>query len=135
MITENIFSEVAIEGTTDKSGPAQDLNLLILPDANLNSSNFNRIGWFWEEFYENIKFANTVIGRLDDAEFDSDAQRADILGRALFHRAYAYYRLTQQFGDVPVVLKEITTPRLDFASTQREVILRKIQEDMSNAIP
>ena len=25
MITENIFSEVSVEGTTDKSGPAQDL--------------------------------------------------------------------------------------------------------------
>ena len=46
MITENVFSDVSIEGTTDKSGPAQDLNLLIQPDANLNSGNTNRIGWF-----------------------------------------------------------------------------------------
>lgn len=135
MITENIFSEVSIEGTTDKSGPAQDLNLLILPDANLNSANNNRIGWFWEKFYENIKFANTVIDRLDDAEFDSDAQKNEILGRALFHRAFAYYRLTQQFGDVPIVLHEIVTPRLDFVTTEREVILKKIQADLNSAIP
>ncbi|HEY9486719.1 MAG TPA: RagB/SusD family nutrient uptake outer membrane protein, partial [Chryseosolibacter sp.] len=36
ILTEHIFSEVAVEGTTDKSGPAQDLNLLITPDAQLN---------------------------------------------------------------------------------------------------
>ncbi|MCK0190027.1 RagB/SusD family nutrient uptake outer membrane protein [Arenibacter sp. F20364] len=135
MITENIFSEVSVEGTTDKSGPAQDLNLLILPDANLNSANFNRIGWFWEEFYKGIKYANTVIGRLDDATFESDAQKNDILGRALFHRAYRYYRLTQQFGDIPLILEEITSARLDFVSTARETILRKMQEDLNIAVP
>jgi hypothetical protein len=135
MITENIFSEVSVEGTTDKSGPAQDLNLLILPDANLNSANFNRIGWFWEEFYKGIKYANTVIGRLEDAEFDSDAQKNDILGRALFHRAYRYYRLTQQFGDIPLILEEIKTARLDFATTARETILRKMQDDLNKAVP
>ncbi|MGS0524481.1 RagB/SusD family nutrient uptake outer membrane protein [Zobellia nedashkovskayae] len=125
MITENIFSEVSVEGTTDKSGPAQDLNAQILPDADNNSSNTNKINWFWEEFYEGIKFANTVIDRLDDAEFDSPEQRADILGRALFHRAYRYYRLTHQFGDIPFVLHEISGPKLDFASTERDVILKK----------
>tara|TARA_R110002049_G_scaffold82114_1_gene208992 strand:- start:16 stop:1863 length:1848 start_codon:yes stop_codon:yes gene_type:complete len=135
MITENIFSEVSVEGTTDKSGPAQDLNLLILPDANLNSANFNRIGWFWEEFYKGIKYANTVIGRLDDATFESDAQKNDILGRALFHRAYRYYRLTQQFGDIPLILEEITSARLDFVSTARETILIKMQEDLNIAVP
>jgi len=134
MITENVFSEVAIEGTTDKAGPAQDLNLQILPDANLNSSNTNRIGWFWENFYENIKFANTVIGRIDDAEFDSAEQRGDVLGRAMFHRAYAYYRLVHQFGDVPFVLEEVTSPKLDFVTTQRDVILDFIQGELNQAV-
>tara|TARA_R110000851_G_scaffold333437_2_gene513156 strand:+ start:1391 stop:3241 length:1851 start_codon:yes stop_codon:yes gene_type:complete len=135
MITENIFSEVSIEGTTDKAGPAQDLNAQILPDANNNSGNTNKINFFWESFYEGIKFANTVIDRLDDAEFDSEEQRADILGRALFHRAYRYYRLTHQFGDIPFLLNEINGPKLDFVSTDRNVILRKIQEDLNMAVP
>ncbi|MEA1786970.1 RagB/SusD family nutrient uptake outer membrane protein [Arenibacter sp. GZD96] len=135
IITENLFSEVAVEGTTDKTGPAQDLNLLILPDANLNSADWNRIGWYWSQFYEGIKFANTVIGRLDDAEFENVEQRNDILGRALFHRAYRYYRLTHQFGDIPLILEEVTSPKLDFVSTSRETILRKIQEDLNIAVP
>ena len=133
LITENIFSEVAVEGTTDKSGPAQDLNLLILPDANLNSPDANRIGWFWAEWYEGIKFANTVISRIDDAEYESEEERNDILGTAYFHRAYRYYRLTQQFGDVPLLLREYTQPKLDFVSTERETILEKMKTDLEFA--
>ena len=33
ILTDMLFSEITVEGTTDKSGPAQDLNLLITPDA------------------------------------------------------------------------------------------------------
>ncbi|CAM3598732.1 RagB/SusD family nutrient uptake outer membrane protein [Zobellia roscoffensis] len=134
IITENIFSEVAVEGTTDKSGPAQDLNLLILPDANLNSANSNRIGWYWNLFYESIKFTNTVVDRIDDAEYESDAQRSEILGKAYFLRSYFYYRLTQQFGDIPFVLKEEKEPKLDFTSTTRETILNSIQLDLNAAV-
>ena len=133
IITENIFSEVAVEGTTDKSGPAQDLNLLILPDANLNSADFNRIGWFWTEWYEGIKFANTVITRIDDAAYESEEEKNEILGTAYFHRAYRYYRLTQQFGDVPLLLQEYNQPKLDFYSTARVTILEKMKEDLEFA--
>src|SRR5687768_13640414 len=39
ILTEMLFSEVSVEGTTDKSGPAQDLNLSITPDlANFNDA-------------------------------------------------------------------------------------------------
>lgn len=131
ILTEHVFSEVAIEGTTDKSGPAQDLNLLITPDANLNSANTNRIGWYWTEGFRGIRYANTVISRIDDpTDYKSEAERNHILATAYFHRALRYYRLTNQFGDVPLLLYEISEPRLDFYSTDREVILRKMKADL-----
>ncbi|WP_439484198.1 RagB/SusD family nutrient uptake outer membrane protein [Cyclobacterium plantarum] len=136
ILTEHIFTEVAIEGTTDKSGPAQDMNLLITPDANLNSVNTNKIGWYWYEGFNGIKYANTVISRIDDpTDYESEAERNHILGTAYFHRALRYYRLTNQFGDVPLLLEEILEPRLDFYSTDREVILRKMKEDLEWAEP
>jgi hypothetical protein len=46
MLTESIFSDVAVEGTTDKTTPAQDLNVRITPTANLNSDDYNKIGWY-----------------------------------------------------------------------------------------
>ncbi|UII19604.1 RagB/SusD family nutrient uptake outer membrane protein [Fulvivirga ligni] len=133
IVTELIFSDVAVEGTTDKSGPAQNMNLQIQPDAQLNNTNNNRIGRYWYEGYKGIKYANTVISRIDDAEYENEQERNEILAAALWHRAYRYYRLVHQFGDVPLILQEITEPRLDFYSTKREVILQKIKEDLEFA--
>lgn len=133
MITELVFSEICVEGTTDKPGPAQNLNIQITPTSNLNSTDFNKIGWYWYEGYKGIKYANVVIDRIDDATYESEEERNAVLGSAYFHRAYRYYRLTQQFGDIPFIGREIKEPKLDFYSTKREVILKKIQKDMEFA--
>ncbi|MFT3750877.1 MAG: RagB/SusD family nutrient uptake outer membrane protein [Agriterribacter sp.] len=133
IITQNIFSEVAVEGTTDKSGPAQDLNLLITPTTQLNHVDFNRIGWYWYEGYKGIKYANTVITFIDQAKWQSEEERNAVLGAGYFHRAYRYYMLTHEFGDVPVSMKIIDYPRLDFQSVKREVILQKMKEDLEFA--
>lgn len=134
IVTEHIFSELAVEGTTDKTSVAQDLNAVITPDKNLNSPNANRVGWYWLEAYDNIRYANTVISRIDQATYASEAERNEILGTAYFFRAYHYYRLTNQFGDVPLLLKEFVEAKLDFYTTKREVILDKIKQDLEFSI-
>lgn len=134
ILTEMLFSEVSVEGTTDKSGPAQNLNLAVTPDlANANDADHQKIYFYWNEGYKGIKYANTVITRINNATYASPAERNSILGAAYFHRALRYYRLTHQFGDVPAIMKEITEPRLDFASTKREVILQKMKTDLDSA--
>lgn len=133
IITELIFSEMAVEGTTDKFGPAVDLNVLITPDANLNSNDFNKIGWYWEKHWVGIRLANTIIERLPTITTIKDDVRNQLLGKAYFFRSYHYYRLVNQFGDVPTTFKEITTPKLDFQTVKREVILAKIKEDLDFA--
>ncbi len=134
ILTEMLFTDIAVEGTTDKSGPAQDLNLLITPDGvTFNNDDRNKIGVYWDEAYRGIKYANTVISRINNITYTSPAQRNAILGAAYFHRALRYYRLTNQFGDVPVVMKEITDPKLDFYSVKREVILQRIKLDLDSA--
>src|SRR5258705_11678548 len=49
-LTEELFSEVSVDGVTDKSGPAQDCNLVITPD-NASPGNENadhaRILYHW----------------------------------------------------------------------------------------
>jgi hypothetical protein len=133
IITESIFSEVAVEGTTDKFGPAVNMNQLITPDANLNSADFNRIGWYWERFWLGIRLANTILSRLDAADFNVDAKQV-IKGKAFFYRAYNYYRLTNQFGDIPTSFKELSEPKLDFQTVEREVILRRIKAELDTAV-
>jgi len=134
ILTEMLFSEVSVEGTTDKSGPAQDLNLSITPDlASFNDADHQKIYSYWFEGYKGIKYANTVITRLDDAKFATPAARNAILGAAYFHRALRYYRLTHQFGDVPAVMKEVFETKLDFYTTKRQVILQKMKTDLDSA--
>lgn len=138
IISQLIFSDVAVEGTTDKSGPAQNMNLQITPDAPLNDVDHNRIGWWWSEGYKGIKYANTVITYIDEPKWDTTdqaqmAERNAILGTAYFHRAYRYYNLVHEFGDVPWVGKIYTQPKLDFYSVKREVILQKLKKDLEFA--
>ncbi|MGN8059178.1 RagB/SusD family nutrient uptake outer membrane protein [Pedobacter sp. 22163] len=130
IVTESIFSEVAVDGTTDKTTQAQDMDTRVTPDANLDNPDFNRIGFYWTEGFRGVRMANTVITYIDNVTFKDEAERNAILSAAYFYRAYYYYRLVHQFGDVPLNLKDITSPKLDYFSTRREVILKKMQEDL-----
>jgi hypothetical protein len=134
IITELLFSDIAVEGTTDKTGPAQDLNKLITPTAQLNSADANKIGWFWYEGYKGIKYANTVISRVGTIEGLDPELRDDMLGQAYFHRAWKYYHLCFQFGDIPYISKEVTSAKLDFKSTKFEAILEQMVKDLEFAV-
>lgn len=132
-ISEGIFSDIAVEGTTDKTGIHMDMPAVILPDANMRYGDVTKLGDYWTEAYNRIKYANVVVSRIDNAEWKSDAERNNILGKAYFHRANVYYRLVHQYGDVPLILNEITEPRLDFFSCTRESILQKCKKDLEFA--
>jgi len=86
LVTEYIFSDVAVYGVTDKAPPAQNLNLQIVPTAELNNGDYNKIGWYWIQGYNAIKFASAVITRIDDVPFKNEAERNAVLSAALFHR-------------------------------------------------
>jgi len=133
ILTEIMQSEVAVEGTTDKSGPQMNMDIHLLPDLNLNSTNTTRVGWYWTEGYKAIKYANTVISRIDVAEFKDDAERNAVLGAAYFQRAYRYFKLVHQFGDVPFLDREYAEPKNDFYSHDRWSILERMKKDMEFA--
>lgn len=132
-ISEGIFADIAVEGTTDKTGIHMDMPAVILPDANMDYGDVTKLGRYWTEAYNRIKYANVVISRIDNAEWKSNEERNNILGKAYFHRANVYYRLVHQFGDVPFILEEILEPRLDFYSCTRESILQKCKKDLDFA--
>jgi hypothetical protein len=133
-VSEMIFSDVAVEGTTDKTGVHMDMPAVILPDANMDYGDVTKLGRYWTEAYNRIKYANVVISRIDNADWTGkEAQRNNILGKAYFHRANVYYRMANQYGDVPLILEEITGPKLDFYSCTRESILQKCKKDLTFA--
>jgi len=133
ILTEMIQSDLCVEGTTDKAGPQMDMDNSLLPDAKLNDTNYTKVGWYWYEGYKAIKYANVVISRIDAASYKDEAERNAVLGAAYFQRAYRYFKLTHQFGNIPYIDWEITTPKYDFYSYDRWSILEKMKSDMEFA--
>lgn len=134
LLTESLFTDAAVDGTTDKTTPAQDLNARITPTANLDSDDYNKIARYWYAWYSGIHDANVIITRIDNAQWPTPAARNATLATAYFHRAYRYYRLVHEFGDVPLVLKEETEVNTSYFSTQRLVILKQMKADVEFAV-
>jgi hypothetical protein len=134
LLTESIFTDAAVEGTTDKTTPAQDLNARITPTANLNSDDYNKIGRYWSSWYQGIHDCNVILSRIDNIKWPSDADKNLVKASALFHRAYRYYRLVHEFGDVPLLLKEETAVNTGYFTTQRIVILKQMKTDLEFAV-
>lgn len=132
-LTEIIQSDVAVEGTTDKAGPQMNMDISLLPDAQLNHNDYTKVGWYWYEGYKGVKYANTVISRINDATFKDEAEKNAILGAAYFQRAYRYYKLTHQFGNVPFLGGEINEPKYDFYSYDRWSILERMKKELEFA--
>ncbi|WP_374949852.1 RagB/SusD family nutrient uptake outer membrane protein [Mucilaginibacter sp.] len=134
LLSESLFTDAAVDGTTDKTTPAQDLNLRITPTSNLDSDDYNKIGRYWYAWWQGIHDANVIISRIDKAQWPTPAERDLTLATAYFHRAYRYYRLVHEFGDVPLVLKEETTVNTGYFTTQRMVILKQMKADLEFAV-
>ncbi|MBO9594951.1 MAG: RagB/SusD family nutrient uptake outer membrane protein [Niabella sp.] len=134
MFTEYLFTESMIDGTTDKTFPSRDMNRLVVPDGVLNDPSYNRIGDCWNKAYDAIKSASLVIYNIDKPAYAGDNEKNAVLGTAYFHRAFWYYLLVNRFGDVPWISKQIASPQLDFYSTGREAILKKLRTDLEFAI-
>lgn len=132
ILTEIFTSDVAVHGKTDESGSLVDFDNYMLPTQVLSNAK-NKLGWYWDEGFKGIKYANIVLSRIDNGKYKDEAERNAVLGAAYFQRAYRYYKLTHQFGDVPFLDAEITSPKLDFYSHDRWSILEQLQEDLEFA--
>ncbi len=127
------YSDVAVDGTTNRTAPWQDLNNQMHPDGN-HPDSYTAIPWYWDDSYLIIKDCNTVITRIDQAEFESEDSKNALLGGALFLRAFHYYSKTLGYGDVPLVLEELTQPKVDFYTTTKESIWEKMIKDLEFAV-
>lgn len=128
IVYEYAFSDMSIIGSPETK-EIHNLETQLTPTTNADLHMR-----YWDLGWNGIKYANTVISRIDQAEFNSEEERNAILGEAYFHRAYWYYILTHQWGDVPLILEEVTGPKLDFYTASRWVILEQMVEDMEFAV-
>ena len=89
---------------------------------------------YWDLAWNGIKYANTVISRVPKSSITNEEDKNQLLAEGYFHRAYWYYLLVHQWGDVPLVLEEVAEPKLDFNSASRMSILQQMKSDMEFAV-
>lgn len=128
LMAEWNYSDMSVNGAPPADVP-HDLEKQITP----TSTDDQEVSNYWNYAWGGIKDANLLVSRAQIIEL-SDEDRNEILAKAYFGRAYWYYRLVHQFGDVPLSLEEINAPKLDYYTHSRETILQKITEELEFAV-
>ncbi|NDV58649.1 RagB/SusD family nutrient uptake outer membrane protein [Bacteroides sp. 519] len=135
--TETLLSDIAVNGTTDRTSPtdsSMDMITLLTPDCSGNSSATTRIGYYWTQGYYGIKYANSIITNLASIKGIDQQLHDEMLGRAYFHRSFRYLYLIFQYKDIPLFTQEVRGPKFDYQSTKRGVILDMITSDLEFAV-
>lgn len=86
----------------------------------------------WIRWYKIISNANTIISRLATSKL-TETQKKIIGGEAKLFRAYAYFKLVNLYGGVPLILEEATAPKSDFTRAPKEEVLKQIVADATEA--
>lgn len=144
--TEYMFSDLMVASATDRVRMLCDLANGLTPtsisiDADSGAGRLfnslyqtNSIWHFWHESYYVIMQANTIIQYVDQVESLDQTTKNIYKGRAYFHRAFRYYSLVFQFGDIPLITKVTEVPKQNYRSTVRDAILEMITLDMEKAV-
>ncbi|UOB16621.1 RagB/SusD family nutrient uptake outer membrane protein [Abyssalbus ytuae] len=134
--TEYVFSDMAKYGKTDASNTVADYANTIIPTGTFSVGINDGIylGYYWEEGYNGIKYANTILTYIDNVEGLDEEIKNQYKGQAFFHRAYRYLNLVYQFGDIPLITKILEVPKQNYYSTKKEEIIKMITADMEKAV-
>lgn len=99
------------------------------PQINNYSQNFlgtdSYVTDLWNNFYEGINQANTVISRVTNVEELNETEKNRISGEARFLRALYYFHLVQQFGPVHFTLEETIGVETEANRTSIETIYQE----------
>ncbi|WP_025763489.1 RagB/SusD family nutrient uptake outer membrane protein [Dyadobacter tibetensis] len=101
-------------------------------DVRFNSSN-GSVNAFWTLLYQQIGRTNTAISRAKDIQGMAESLKQVRLSEAKFLRAYSYFHLVQQFGDVPMPLEESTTYSKEVTRVPSAQVYSQIIKDLTEA--
>lgn len=90
--------------------------------------------FYWDENYKLIAQANTVISRLPNSTVLTDEQKKVFEAKARFFRGLGYRTLTYLYGDVPLQLEEVTSPKTDYTREAKATVLSAAIEDLKFAV-
>jgi SusD family. len=87
----------------------------------------------WNNLYAGINKANNLLANINKPEMD-ETRRNVIKGEALFLRAFMYFQLVSQWGDVPMFLEPtLDSRKVNNPATPSKEIYEQILKDMKEA--
>lgn len=110
------------------------------PQINVNDGgNFNatpdlpRLNEPWGEFYKQVSAANQVLANVPDIDMDA-TRKSQILAETRFLRASAYFYLVNNWGNIPLILNEITeADQLFVGNSTPDEVFDAMIADLSDA--
>tara|TARA_R110002049_G_scaffold307720_2_gene509195 strand:+ start:17151 stop:18704 length:1554 start_codon:yes stop_codon:yes gene_type:complete len=89
----------------------------------------------WSNRYEGIRRANIFMNNIDNVEDITEKNRTSYKAQARFIRALHYFYLVELYGDVPLVLDEISIEEsLQLVRTDKSIITDFIYDELATAI-
>ncbi|PCH67925.1 MAG: RagB/SusD family nutrient uptake outer membrane protein [Bacteroidales bacterium] len=89
---------------------------------------------FYSACYTAIQTCNTAITRANNVSGMSESKIKMLVGEVRFLRAYYYYLLAEQFGDVPLVTDEITSAVTHFDRVTEESVYQFIISELEASL-
>lgn len=88
---------------------------------------------FWNNNYSGIASCNLGLKMIESNTDMAPATKAVRMGELLFLRAYYYYELVVQFGDIPIVTAPLDYPKTDFVRVPQKQVWAQIISDARQA--
>ena len=130
------MSDIGLYAKTDAGGGIMDdfANKITPTSGMAGGGDSNAMQRFWDEAWNGIKYANTVLSYVDKVAGLDSTTRDAYKGRAYFHRAYKYYHQALLFGDIPLITKIIEVPKQNYKSTTKEAVFKMLIHDLEFAV-
>lgn len=136
IFTNYLMSDVGMYAKTDMGGGFQDdFDAKLTPTSGMaGGGDGNYMQRFWNQGYNMVKYANSILSYADQVKGLNENIRDAYIGRAYFHRAYAYYNLCLQFGNIPLVTKLLQVPKRNYTSTSKDAVFQMLVHDLEFAV-
>lgn len=101
--------------------------------ANSINPTSGAVNYHWRNWYKVVSAVNFILEQLSLIDQLSADEALLIEAESRFFRGLAYRYLTYLYGDVPLYLEAISSPRTDFTRAPRADVLAQVVEDLSFA--